>query len=238
MLPVECGFWRFFYGTKEDLTGCPDWRTPQPRTSRRPTNLCLSRRLAVTALFTLSLFCGDRGLPPRADPDTPWFVDRAQQSGLNFVHFNGMSGRFYYAEIIGPGVALFDYDSDGDLDVFLVQGKMLGSGVPIIPPPAGLLQGRLYRNDLVVNPDGTKTPRFTDVTAQSGIAATGYGMGVATGDFDNDGDVDLYLTNFGANQLWRNNGDGTFTDVTRKSGTESPGWSVSAAFVDYDRDGW
>src|SRR5919204_2919435 len=83
-----------------------------------------------------------------------------------------------------------------------------------------------------------RTLRFTDVTESSGITARGYGMGVATGDFNNDGCVDLYVTNLGSNQLFRNNCDGTFTDVTKASGTESPGWSVSAAFVDVDRDGW
>jgi enediyne biosynthesis protein E4 len=173
-----------------------------------------------------------------------------------------MSGKLYYAEIIGSGVALFDYDNDGDLDVFFVQGKMLGTGTPVFAPPGGALEGRLFRNDLAVNADGTRTLRFTDVTESSGIRATGYGMGVAAGDFDNDGCVDLYLTNLGPNQLWRNNCDGTFTDVTKRSGTgdppplpsqaggssgaiapklrakADPSWSVSAAFVDVDRDGW
>jgi enediyne biosynthesis protein E4 len=168
-----------------------------------------------------------------------WFVDRAEETGLRFTHFNGMSGKLYYAEIIGSGVALFDYDNDGDLDVFLVQGKMLGSGTPVFAPPAGApLEGRLFRNDLTVNADGTRALRFTDVTESSGIRATGYGMGVATGDFNNDGCVDLYVTNLGPNQLWRNNCDGTFTDVTKKSGTGDPAWSVSAAFVDVDQDGW
>jgi hypothetical protein len=150
-----------------------------------------------------------------------------------------MSGRFYYPEIIGPGVALFDFDNDGDLDVFLVQGDMLGSGTPSFPrPPADRPGGRLFRNDLTVAPDGTRTLHFTDVTEQSGIRTRGYGMGVAAGDFDNDGCVDLYLTNLGANQLFHNNCDGTFTDVSKASGTADPSWSVSAAFVDVDRDGW
>src|SRR5262249_29978104 len=98
----------------------------------------------------------------------------------------------------------------------------------------------LFRNDLAVNQDGTRTLTFTDVTEKSGIVSRGYGMGVATGDFNNDGCVDLYLTNLGENQLFRNNCDGTFTDVSKQSGTAGkPGnWSVSAAFVDYDRDGW
>src|SRR5881628_1758181 len=113
------------------------------------------------------------------------------------------------------------------------------------PRDPSSLRGRLFRNDLEIHADGSRRLRFTDVTAGSGIDARGYGMGVATGDFDNDGCVDLYLTNLGPNQLFRNNCDGTFTDVSKESGTvqsqprgEAPPWSVSAAFFDFDRDGW
>jgi enediyne biosynthesis protein E4 len=173
--------------------------------------------------------------------DELWFHDAAPQAGLTFTHFNGMSGEFYYPEIMPPGVALFDFDNDGDLDVFVVQGQMLASKPldrALFPPrDAGSLRGRLFRNDLHVA-DGTRTLHFTDVTETSGIDARGYGMGVATGDFNNDGCIDLYVTKLGSNQLFRNNCDGTFTDVTKPSHTESPGWSVSAAFVDFDRDGW
>jgi hypothetical protein len=171
-----------------------------------------------------------------------WFVDRAQATGLDFTYFNGMSGDFYFPEMMGGGVALFDYDNDGDLDIYFTQGQMLGSGKTvgqaIIPPRSLPLSGRLYRNDLTIQPDGTRTLHFTDVTEQSGIKSSDYGMGVATGDFNNDGCVDLYLTNFGQNHLYRNNCDGTFTDVSQAAGVSDPGWSVSAAFVDYDRDGW
>jgi enediyne biosynthesis protein E4 len=154
-----------------------------------------------------------------------------------------MSGKLYYAEIIAPGAALFDYDQDGDLDVYLVQGGTLGPG----EPRSSARGGRLFRNDLVVNPDGTRTLRFTDVTDASGIKALGYGMGVATGDYNNDGCVDLYLTNLGPNQMFRNNCDGTFTDVSSSFVTQQvgavrepplPSWSVSATFFDFDRDGW
>ena len=131
-----------------------------------------------------------------------------------------MSGKFQYAEIIGSGAAMFDMDNDGDLDVFLVQYKG---------------QSRLFRNDLK---DGKLS--FTDVTEKSGITSSGNGMGVAAGDFNNDGCVDLYLTNRGPNQLLRGNCDGTFTDVSAQSHTagDNSKWSVSAAFLDYDRDGW
>jgi enediyne biosynthesis protein E4 len=167
-----------------------------------------------------------------------WFVDRARDAGLDFVHVNGMSGQFYMPEVLAPGVALFDYDQDGDLDVYLVQGQPLGPGAPASRGGTPLTD-RLFRNDLQVAADGTRRLRFTDVTAQSGIDARGYGMGVAVGDIDNDGRPDLYLTKFDApNQLFRNNGNGTFTDISKASGTGSPSWSVSASFVDVDRDGW
>ena len=178
----------------------------------------------------------------RDSATSDWFVDRAQAAGLDFAYFNGMSGDFYFPEMMGGGVALFDYDNDGDLDVYFTQGQMLGPGQAvsqaIIPPRSLPLGGRLYRNDLTIQADGTRTLHFTDVTAQSGIKMSDYGMGVATGDFNNDGCVDLYLTNFGQNHLYRNNCDGTFTDVSQAAGVSDPGWSVSAAFVDYDRDGW
>ena len=168
-----------------------------------------------------------------------WFVDRARDLGLDFVHFNGMTGDWYDAEIFGGGVAVFDYDNDGDLDIYLVQGAMLDPNQSLdealFPPASAPLRDRLYRNDL---DSGGGEWRFTDVTAASGIEATGYGMGVATGDVDNDGWMDLYVTNLGSNQLYRNNGDGTFRDATEESGTGDPGWSVSASFVDVDRDGW
>jgi hypothetical protein len=172
-----------------------------------------------------------------------WFVEQAQEAGVDFLHFNGMSGEFYFPESMAPGVGMFDFDNDGDLDVYLVQGQMLGSGKrasqALFPPrDPSALEGRLLRNDLRVQGDGTRVLRFADVTDQSGIEARSYGMGVATGDIDNDGCVDLYLTNFGLNQMFRNQCDGTFVDVSRQSGTDDPRFSVSASFVDYDRDGW
>ena len=154
-----------------------------------------------------------------------------------------MSGQFYFPEMLPGGVALLDYDNDGDLDVYFAQGRMLAESKPIesatVPPAAHALplKGRLFRNDLSTV-DGAPSLRFTDVTAASGIESSGYGMGAAAGDVDNDGCVDLYLTNLGPNQLFRNNCDGTFTDRSRASGTDDPAWSVSASFLDYDRDGW
>lgn len=162
------------------------------------------------------------------------FVDSTAASGLDFVHVTGATGELLLPEVIGAGGALLDYDGDGDLDLFAVQGAALR---PQAAPPAGPARAtgsRLYRNDRGVD----RRLRFTDVTDASGLRATEYGMGAATGDFNNDGRVDLYVTALGANQLFRNEGDGTFTDVTAASRTDDPRWSVSASFVDYDADGW
>ena len=173
----------------------------------------------------------------------PIFNDVAERSGLKFRHYNGMTGKFYLPEITGSGAALFDFDNDGDLDVFLVQGNILEPNTK----PSGTLspwrgpespRGKLFRNDLTVNKDGSRSLSFTDVTAQSGIVATGYGMGAAVGDINNDGLPDLYLTNLGSNQMYLNKGGGKFEDVTKESGSDDPRWSTSASFFDYDRDGW
>ena len=179
---------------------------------------------------------------PASPAGDAWFIDRAGETGIDFVHFNGASGQLYVSEILGPGAAMFDFDDDGDLDVYVVQGRRLGPGAAVEPatvPPGGSPPGdRLYRNDLVVHADGTRTLRFTDVTAGSGLESGEYGMGVAAGDVDNDGRIDLYRTALGPNQLFRNDGDGTFTDVTGQAGVGEPRWSVSASFADVDRDGW
>lgn len=200
----------------------------------------MTRRLysSATAGFLLAVLGSGA-----AGTDEAWFTDRAKEAGIDFVHFNGMSGELYISEIMGAGGALFDFDNDGDLDVYLVQGQMLGPGktlddalfAPKAPVP---LTDRLYRNDLVVRADGTRSLRFTDITKGSGLAGRSYGMGVAAGDFDNDGRVDLYRTALGPNQLFRNTGNGTFEDVSGRTGTSDPRWSVSASFVDIDRDGW
>ncbi len=168
------------------------------------------------------------------EPSVEWFVDRTEETGLTFTHFNGMTGDFYYPEVMPPGVALLDFDNDGDLDVFVIQGDMFSGKLidSALSPPKSPLSSRLFRND--VGP----ALRFTDVTEQSRIDVRGYGMGAATGDYNNDGCVDLYVTKLGSNQLLRNNCDGTFSDATAVSRTADPGWSVSAAFVDIDRDGW
>ena len=153
-----------------------------------------------------------------------------------------MTGERYYPEIMAPGVAVFDYDNDGDLDVYLVQGQLLGVSKTMADAVFNRqspLSDRLFRNDLTVAPDGTRSLHFTDVTTASRIDIRTYGMGVAAADYDNDGFVDLYRTGLDAAVLLHNNGDGTFSDVTAAAGvSDRDGWSVSASFVDIDRDGW
>ena len=195
----------------------------------------------LTALLLVVWGCADReGGPPDAGPPagTPspspapstssrtggaWFEDVAQASGVSFVHRSGHEDRPYFPEIMGGGVALFDMDADGDLDLYLVQS---GS---VHEPGSVAGRNRLFAN----RGDGT----FDDVTDGSGADDPGYGMGVAVGDVDEDGDPDLYVTNWGPNALLRNDGGGKFADVTESSRTGDPGWGTSAAFCDLDVDG-
>jgi hypothetical protein len=183
----------------------------------------------------------DKNAPGHASakPSQELFVDATESSGIRFRHFNGRNGEFYYPEIIGSGVAVFDYNNDGKLDILVLQGGALGP-VKDAKAPKEACGARLYRNDLVVNPDGSRDLKYTDVTEASGLCSHGYGMGIAIGDFNNDGCVDVFITHFGApNQLFRNNCDGTFADVTRQAGVAGDGrWGASATFVDYDRDGF
>jgi len=174
---------------------------------------------------------------------SPIFDELADKAGLKFRHYNGSTGKLFLPEIMGAGAALFDFDNDGDLDVFLVQGSVLAlednPRRTLFPwRELGEPHGVLFRNDLVVSKDGSQRLQFTDVTERSGIRANGYGMGAIVGDVNNDGWPDLYLCDLGPNHLYLNNGNGTFTDVTEKAGADDRRWSTSAAFVDYDRDGW
>ena len=172
--------------------------------------------------------------PPGSPSSTPGkFVDSTVRSGINFRYQASHTSKKYLPETMGAGVALFDYDDDGRLDVFLVNGAPLGDPTPkgTIPQKTGpQYWNRLYHQKT----DGT----FEDVTEKAGLQGTGYGMGVAVGDYDNDGYEDLYVTAYGGNKLYHNNGDGTFADVTQKAGVGGSGWSTSAAWVDLDGDGF
>ncbi|MCH8295099.1 CRTAC1 family protein [Candidatus Poribacteria bacterium] len=144
--------------------------------------------------------------------------------GVTFRHTNGQSGEKYFIEPLGSGVALFDYDNDGDVDIYFVNGCNLPGATASEPPT-----NALYRND---------GEQFTDVTDRAGVGDLGYGLGCCVGDYDNDGFDDLYVTNFGANTLYRNNGDGTFTNTTKQAGVGGEELSSGCAFADYDNDGF
>ena len=158
-------------------------------------------------------------------PPSPLFEEvPSSVSGITWRHVNGRSPEYYLPETTGAGCAFLDYDNDGWMDIYLVNSGQCDFFAP--DPP---LRNALYKN----NRDGT----FTDVTERAGVAAGGYGMGVAVGDYNGDGFPDLYVTQYGKSILYRNNGDGTFTDVTEKAGVAAPGWSSSAVWFDYDNDG-
>ncbi len=161
------------------------------------------------------------------------FVDVTARLGVNFKYLASHTSRKYLLETMGPGVALFDYDDDGRLDIFLVNGAPLADPTTkgTIPQKTGpQYWNRLYHQKV----DGT----FEDVTEKAGLQGVGYGMGVAVGDYDNDGFEDLYVTAYGGNRLYHNNGNGTFTDVTQTAGVGGSGWSTSAAWIDLDGDGF
>jgi len=158
------------------------------------------------------------------------FRDATEAGGIRFIHTDGGSGRRHIVETVTCGLGLIDYDGDGHLDIFFLNGGPLPGGPKPDRPPTNAL----YRN----NRDGT----FTDVTARSGVGIPGYAMGCAVADYDNDGDEDIFITNYGAHRLLRNNGDGTFTDVTDQAGLAKASFGptccgAGCAFLDYDRDG-
>ena len=169
-----------------------------------------------------------------ADPagNLPVYRDATARSGIGFVHHSSATSHKYLIESMSGGAAILDYDGDGRPDIFLVNGAGLKDPMrPEARPDKTEPQfwNRLYRN----NGDGS----YSDVTTQAGVRGAGYGMGIAVGDYDNDGAPDLYVTNLDGNTLYHNNRDGTFTDVTQKAGVASSGWSTGALFIDYDRDG-
>src|SRR5579871_6395978 len=187
------------------------------------------RILAVAALVFLA---AANKVAAQADPgSTIRFEDVTEKSGVNFLENSSPTPNKNQPETMISGVALLDYDNDGYLDIFFVNG----AAIPSLKKDSPKYYNRLYHN----NRDGT----FTDVTEKAGLAGDGYDMGVAVGDFDNDGWPDIFVANVTQNRLYRNNGNGTFTDVTDKAGVGMPlykgekMWSAAAGWVDYNNDG-
>jgi len=190
-------------------------------------------RLAVGQESSTSVAAAANSASNSATNSSEPFVDVTSRMGIDFQYRSSHTSRKYLLETMGAGVALFDYDNDGRLDIFLVNGAPLGDPTPkgTIPQKTGPeYWNRLYHQ----KPDGT----FEDVTQRAGLQGAGYGMGVAVGDYDNDGFEDLYVTAYGGNKLYHNNGNGTFTDVTSTAGVGGGGWSTGAAWVDLDGDGF
>src|SRR5207248_286973 len=166
-----------------------------------------------------------RANPLGAAAETEMFVEApAASSGISWVHVSGQSPEMYMPETVGPGVAFLDYDNDGWMDIYLVNSGPCDFYQPKLP-----LRNALYRN----NRDGT----FTDVTEKAGVGGGTFGMGVAVGDYNNDGFPDIFVTSYGRSILYRNNGNGAFTNVTEKAGLPTSGWTTSAVWFDYDNDG-
>jgi hypothetical protein len=185
----------------------------------------LASGVAVLALGTVTIYwlagmtSGEETVSPGSHPG--WFIDVTDAVGLDFVHDSGpVDGNYFLPQIMGSGAAVFDFDGDGRLDLYLLTNG----------GPQARSTNRLYKN----MPDG----KFTDVTEGSGLGIAGYNMGVAIGDVNNDGLPDVLLTQYDGIKLLLNRGGGKFEDVTVSAGLANPGWGVSAAFLDYDRDGW
>ena len=198
----------------------------------------MGRGLRVLAVAAAAAACpgcnGESGTTAAGNPGrTPGhaaaprviFRDVAQERGVEFRHFTGFTGKRYIVEIMGSGAGFLDHDQDGDFDLYLLNGAPL----PGTPKPAVSPRNRLFRNDGLGS--------FTDATEAAALGDEGYGMGMAVGDVENDGDPDLFLGNYGADLLLRNRGDGVFADVSAAAGIDIPEWSTSATFFDFDLDG-
>lgn len=189
---------------------------PSPMTR---SHTIVPRILPVFISLLFKLACKPAG--PEEFSTEHYFKEVTRSAGIDFVHEPGVDGTYFMPESIGSGCALFDFDNDGLLDIYLINGT----------PRAGApTSNRLYRQQA----GGT----FVDVTSASGLGDTGYGMGVAIGDIDNDGFLDVYISNYGPDALYRNNGDGTFTNITASAGIDNPAWGCSVTFLDFDRDGY
>jgi hypothetical protein len=193
-------------------------------TRARPNAAWHVRCAPLAAMLVAALV----SLPARAEI----WTEVSERSGVVFQYANGMTGEFWFPEIMGAGAAVLDYDRDGRMDLYLVQGGALSPD-----PNRDYGSDRLFRNVSQPDESGRLVLRFEDVTERAGIEARGYGMGVAAGDLTGNGYPDLYVLNYGPNQLWQNNGDGTFTDITDPAGVAGDRWSVSASIADLDGNG-
>ena len=197
-----------------------------------------NRRVVASGLRNLArlsiwLLPATHGVAQGPELDLPTFVDVTESTGIEFRNASSGTSQKYLMESMVGGVAAFDFDRDGLLDLYFVNGAALQDPMPAGQAPDKSdprFWNRLYRNE-----GGW---RFTDVTQAAGVPDEHYGQGVAVGDYDNDGHPDLFLANFGGNTLYRNRGDGTFEDVTEFAGVRGGGWSAAAGFLDYDRDGY
>jgi hypothetical protein len=163
-------------------------------------------------------------LRPWNGTDDAWLVDITKQAGITFSRTNGVTGRHHYVESVGGGLALLDYDGDGWLDIYFANGN------EFTKPPSPQVANVLYRN----NHDGT----FTDVTAAAGVGDAGFGQGCCAADYDNDGDTDLYVSNWGPDRFYRNDGNGKFTEVGASIGVQNDLFGQCCAFFDFNGDGW
>jgi hypothetical protein len=228
------------------LDNPPGWRDNPPRAPMRKLHgMNLARPVILGALLGAAcspeqdaapLGTGSGTGPAASSQSGAWFVEVTADWGLSFEQVPGKAGDFHMPEVMGGGLALFDADGDGDLDLYLVDGH---EGLPEPDGTGGL--NRLFSMEGVpMNGTGDgagASPRFVDATEASGLGDRGYGMGCAVGDVEGDGDLDVYVTNWGPDRLFRNEGGGRFVDATEEAGLDVAGWSVSACFFDYDRDG-
>lgn len=201
-----------------------------PIHKREGSSLATFAWVVMTCISVLQSGCKQSGnssnaVPTAYEKDRPWLVEVGAELGIDFSYVTGETGELHMPEIMAAGVGLLDYDNDGDLDICFTNGNQY------LPRTTrdGTTGNRLFRQE--------ENGAFTDVTVEVGLGDVGYGMGIAVGDVDNDGDLDVYFTNYGPDRLYLNDGDGTFTDATDLVGLDVGDWSTSATFLDYDRDG-